>query len=168
MYRCRFVLCVAPVLFTVRGPWIGQSCRACSSILWTATENAHARSPRGSRRTDKARTSVPAASSKAHQREPTGADSKVKLVRTVAVRSHGSVKPPSELEEEAHQDSVPERRVCCHVFCAKPAKHPSAQGIRRPAARFSQKERGVVRPKFLMNVSVMCGDDGTPQCVSQA
>ena len=51
---------------------------------------------------------------------------------------------------------------------AKPAKHPSAQGIRRPAARSSQKERGVVRPKFLMNISVRCGDDGTPQCESQA
>ena len=46
----------------VRGPWIGKSCMACSSILWTASENAQDRSPPGSRRTGKVLTSVSPAS----------------------------------------------------------------------------------------------------------
>ena len=41
----------------VRGLWVWKSCRAYSSILWTASDNAQAISRRGSRRTENTRLS---------------------------------------------------------------------------------------------------------------
>ena len=182
----------------VRGPWSLDREVVLGVLLSTASENAQACTLRGSRRTDKVRTSISAAStctgatpgdtaakvmppqesstrnpheevifvlilnsavsSKAYKRKP-----KVRPVGTVDVRPgqcRHHVKPLRELGEKEQrlpfgQCSRKVSLLPCHLH--ETCEASVHVGIGKSVAGSSQKERGVVRPKSITNVSVRGG-----------
>ena len=163
-----------------------------------------ARSPRGSRRTDKVRTSISAAPTcmgatlmmdaaakvlppretstlKQHEEVMSpGSTMMASLVlkRAVSSKTHQRepgqclrhVKPPRELGEEAQRlpfGKCPREASLLPCHPRETCKASVRARHRVFSAWSSQKERGVVRPKFLRHVSFRGGHDCTPQCVSQ-